>query len=343
MLGYPRTLVMLLVLVALGCAGEDGPAAPADDLGDEKLGVEGNGEEPAAKGEFPAELLPERVVPDLKLIVPEPGGMALFSEVVTLDAGDDITLCTFTDQITDEISYIHNTVGHQSHYGHHVVLYYLPKPEEVGTRDCGNMERLRLVLGGAGGDNESAYDLPGNIATQVPAGAQLVVNHHWINYGEKSEDVQAIIVTVPPDSTDADDVVVARAMALTTIGFSIPPASPGSATIECELEEEATALMMLGHAHERATWVKAERIKPDGTEEVLFDHAFLPEMALNPKVFVFPVEDDPLKFEVGDKIRMRCDWENDTNEEIKYPTEMCAFFANTIADDDMTCVGGSWL
>ena len=60
------------------------------------------------------------------------------------------------------------------------------------------------------------------------------------------------------------------------------------------------------------------------------------------RAFYFP-PDDPLAFEAGDTLRITCDWDNDTDETITFPREMCVLSAYTLASDDLRCIGGIWI
>lgn len=334
--GMARGVGMVTVCLSLcACTGgvegaldtnptDDMPMGPADGPGNA----------------FPVDLLPDRIVPELKPISPPHGGRALFTEIVHLEPGDDVTYCTFIDDTTDAVTYIHDTLGTQSRYGHHVVLFYAPEPEQPGTRACGSMEKYRQILGGSGGETADENGLPGNVVSEIPAGVQLVLNHHWINYGEEPMDVQAMLITVPPDSLD--DLVIARSMVVLGLGWELLPGVHTEHTVECEFPQDVPAVAVLGHEHELGTWVKAERQTPDGRVDVLFDHAFLPEYANNPERFYYPL-DAPLMFHAGDKLRFTCQWMNDTAERIKFPREMCVLFANTLTDTDMTCANGNWV
>lgn len=290
----------------------------------------------------PAELLVE--LADQLLLPPaSPGGLALFTGIVTVEPGDDVTYCTYLDYVTDEVLHVHDTLGVQSRYGHHAILQYLTTPQEPGTRACPDESDLSAqpgqVLGGTGGEGNGAIELPPNVVSEIPAGAQLVINHHWINYGQEPARVQAEMITVPP--TSHDDLIVARAMAIVATDFEVPVGAAATASVECMFPSEARLVSMIGHQHEWGTHVRAERMGPSA--EVIFDHDYTPEMVSQPLTTDFALE-QPFTFAPGDVVRMTCEWQNTSNAPLIFPREMCVLFGWQIGvEKDVQCVNGNWL
>ena len=44
----------------------------------------------------------------------------------------------------------------------------------------------------------------------------------------------------------------------------------------------------------------------------------------------------------GDTVKLTCNWENDTDEAVAFPREMCIFFGNTVGQN-FFCANGAWL
>lgn len=320
-LEWANVAVLVACIMGAGCSQETDPA-----------GSDGSD----IAGTLPHYPEPTELLPELKVLEPASGGRKLFTDVVELGPLEDVTYCTFMDGITDQVSYIHSSRATQSRYGHHAVMYYSVEPQEPGTGDCGDMEKLRMVLGGT----EESFDLPERVVTEVPTGVQLVINHHWINYGDEPARVQAMMVADPP-MTD-EELVVARSRAVVATDWELSPGEVTTATTDCVYEQDTPVVMTLGHEHQWGTHVRAEVVRADGQIDMLFDHPFSPEMESNPRVFYYPVE-TPLMIRAGDAIRFTCEWMNDTAETVRFPREMCVFFSNTLGGDDGTCINGKWL
>ena len=300
----------------------------------------------AALAAIPERMRPVELLPDLKkkLLVPDldKQGIAMFSDIVTIEPGQDVTFCTYVSGVTDKTLYIHDTLGSQTHHGHHAILQYTTSPTEPGTRLC-DPESLEAqqgqVLGGTGGEGNGAIRVPANVVSEVPAGSQFIINHHWINTSDKPVQAQAEMITIPPDSED--DLIIARAFVATTVGFKIPAKQTGEASVTCTMKRDVKLLSMIGHQHSWGVHVKAERLGAEG--EVLFDHDYDEAMISHPKTRDFSLE-APLEIKAGDSLKMSCQWNNTTDQMLTFPREMCVFFGWQIgASADTQCLDGNWV
>ena len=148
---------------------------------------------------IPAAMRPQRVLPGLiaRVLAPDLAnkGVALFTDIVTVQPGSDIMFCTYTSFIAKENLYLHDTKGAQSRFGHHAILQYTLAPQPVGTHECpaGGLEQQQnQILGGLGEGQNVSY--PANVVSEIPAGAQLMINHHWINTSDEAVEAQAEIM-----------------------------------------------------------------------------------------------------------------------------------------------------
>jgi hypothetical protein len=358
-----KTRVLIVALCLAGCASDEDVAAETDQDGviEEAMTTDegddseyGDDPEPdlhqdpeQALAAIPEAMRPAELLEQLKshLIVPDlsRGGRAFFTDIVTVEPGADVTFCTYLDYVTEDVLYLHDTLGSQTRHGHHAIMQYLTTPQEPGTRACPDDAdldaQLGQILGGTGGEGNSAIVLPANVVSEVPAGAQLVINHHWINTGDEAIEAQAEMITVPPESED--DMVIARAMAVVMTEFEIAAGETGKASVECTFESDAQLLSMIGHQHQWGTHVRAERM--GDSPEMIFDHDYTPEMVSQPITTDFSV-DAPFEFATGDTVRMTCDWHNTSDTMITFPREMCVLFGWQIgAEKDTTCINGAWL
>jgi hypothetical protein len=341
------TLAGLMALVA--CEG--GSSAPSN------TSAAGSGGSPAPaasaagssavakKASIPADMLPERMLPEIEkaLLVPDTDrhGAALFTDIQTVKAGSDVMFCTYTSFIAKDTLYLHDTKGIQSRFGHHVIMQYTTSPQPTGTHECAanSLEAQQSqIIGGAGEGSNITY--PDNVVSEIPAGAQLIINHHWINTSEEPVDVQAEMVTVPP-SAAAGDLTVARSFIIQTTTFNVAPHGSAEAAADCKLDHDVQLISALGHEHEWGTHVRGERMGDDPS--VIFDHDFDPELSLHPKVMYYTL-DKPYRFKAGDSVRMACKWNNTTDAPLKFPGEMCVMAAWQIgAEHDSMCFDGTWV
>jgi hypothetical protein len=294
---------------------------------------------------IPEEMRPERVLPELEeqVLAPniENGGKALFTDIVKVPSGSDMMFCTYVGEPAKEKYYLHDTKAVQSKYGHHAILQYSLNPQPPGTtHECpagGLEQQQQQIIGGMGEGANIQY--PDNVVSEIPAGAQLMINHHWVNASEADAEVQAQIVTVPPDA-DRKELVVARTLVVQSTMFSVGPKETGSASVECKLDRDVKLISALGHMHEWGKHVKGERI---GSEpDVLFDYDFDPIEAIHPKVNYYEL-DEPYRIKAGDALKVSCQWDNTTQKPLTFPHEMCVIAAWQIgAPSDALCFDGVW-
>lgn len=353
-----KRYVLAVALGLVGCATQDTASEADPSTDDEGTSEYGNEPDPArgpyamedpeaALAAIPEDMRPAEMLDALKdhLLVPDVsgGGRAMFTDIVKVEPGQDITFCTYLDYVTDDVLYVHDTLGSQTASGHHAILQYLTVPQEPGTRACPDDSdldaQLGQILGGTGGEGNGAIVLPPNVVSEVPAGAQLVINHHWINTGEETLDAQAEMITVPPASDE--DLVIARAMVVTVTDFEIAAGEQGEASTECMFESDTELLSMIGHQHQWGSHVRAERLGNDA--EMIFDHDYTPEMISQPITTDFSL-DAPFRFAAGEAVRMTCNWHNTSEAALTFPREMCVLFGWQIgADEDEHCINGAWL
>jgi hypothetical protein len=349
------------VLITLACSDEnattpdDGSHASSDSESAHetesatpaKSDAPAKADAPKGVDAIPEAMRPATMVDDLKekLLVPNLAnkGVAVFTDVMTIQPGADITFCTYTPVVTDELMYMHATYGVQSRFGHHAVMQFVKEPHEPTTHECSptslEAQSGGGILGGSGKEGTNV-GLPGNVVSEVPAGAQLVINHHWINTSEEPVDVQAEMITVPVE-VGTKDMIIARPFLIQNTDFNIAAHETGEFAVQCDIDHDVSLISSLGHEHEWGTHVKAERL--GDSPDVLFDHSFDESLVLHPMVNFYPVQ-TPYQFKAGDQLKLTCQWNNTTNEALSFPHEMCVFSAWQIgADHDAICSSGEWM
>jgi hypothetical protein len=300
---------------------------------------EGSGSQSTDGTTFPKELLPRELLPDLPLVAPKSDrDTPLFSGIVEVGPGEDVTFCTFTDLIVDQDTIFGETFGAESPHGHHAILQYTTTPQEPHTGACADMDGP-ILLGGSGGKNVAQEPtLPTNFGLTVPAGAQLVINHHWINTSHETIKGQAMVLArrLPDDGTT----VAAGSLPMLGLGWEIPALGRHTYSTECTFAQDVPYVLALGHMHEYGTRVTIDVKRTDGAIDTLIDEPWTPDSGTTAGGRIFTLE-DPYVIHKGDTVTLTCNWENSTSEAVGFPREMCIFFGYTIGANAY-CVNGGW-
>jgi hypothetical protein len=290
---------------------------------------------------FRDDQLPKELVSDLPLVAPKSDlDIPLFSGIVDVNPGDDVTFCTFTDVILDEATIFGESFGAQSPQGHHGILQYTTNPQEPHTGSCGAMEG-NMLLGGTGGKEVAQTQrLPENFGVEVPAGAQLVINHHWINVSSKA--VRGQTQMLARSLARGGDTVLAGNLPMVGFGWEIPANDELTYTSECKYGEDVPYVLALGHMHEYGNHVTIEVQRAAGGTETLIDENWTPDSATTAGGGTIFSLEEPFVIHKDDTVRLTCNWRNDTSEVIGFPREMCIFFGYTIGSSYF-CANGTWL
>ena len=138
---------------------------------------------PSTPAGFREDQLPKELVSDLPLIAPKNDlEIPLFSGIVDVDPGADVTFCVHRPRPRRGDHLRGESFGSQSPRAITESSCTPTTPQEPHTGDCGSAMDGQMLLGGTGGKAVSdKATLPTNFGVEVPAGAQIVINHHWIN------------------------------------------------------------------------------------------------------------------------------------------------------------------
>ncbi len=318
------SLVSLVSLLAacMGCSSSKSsspPSAPADGI--------------------------ERL-PELKPTAPSANGFQVVAPIYRgIAPGSSHEVCTWTDKVLTADIDVKSAEAFQTKTGHHVVVYYTTKLQEPGTtRDCtdDDMTSFRFVLG-AGGEGQAAKNvLPGDLAVHIPKGAQIVVNHHYLNAGAATVDAQSAINV---DFADASHKMT-RSSAVAFLDTSIRlPSGKSSVDVSCTMKDDLKLWYLIPHMHRWGQHIRVVHqpsgdAKPNG----LFDVEWDPEFTFHPP----EIKHDPTQayaMKKGDKLTIHCDWANDTGHDLTFGLEMCVVFGQTVdlADiGNISCDKGEW-
>jgi hypothetical protein len=333
--GSLSLLAALSFVTVTACGGSDHPTGSGSDTSGTPAAGDGT------QSNFPKALLPKALVADLPLVAPTSDlDIPVFSGIVDVGPGGDSTFCTFTDVVLTEATIFGESYGAESPGGHHAILQYTTTPQAPHTGDCGAMDG-QMLLGGSGGKTVADKPtLPTNYGVEVPAGAQLVINHHWINSSEKAIKGQAMMLArrLPRGG----DTILGGNLPMLGLGWEIPPQGELSYSTKCTYAEDVPYILALGHMHEFGQHVNIDVDRVDGTSESLIDEVWTPDKGTTTsgaKIFSL---DDPFVIKKGDTVTLKCDWSNSSANAISFPREMCIFFGYTVGAS-YVCANGSWM
>ena len=270
---------------------------------------------------------------DFRVEIPDPPGADEGVQIVMDDfivpPGEEVMWCYVAAWSPAEDVLINSFRGWQNLEGggHHLVALGAQVPYEPGYNfDCTNLESMQslepLVLPEPG---DTSY-LPDGYAVRVPAGANVVIQSHYINYTAEPMVVRDVVHL---GFYQGDDAIEASYLILNHGGLDIAPGE-SSVEVSCQLPDSATPynlVNLLGHMHE---WGAAMDIshQPAGADwDVIYDIPdWDPEYRDLPPTNIWEA-DDPFVMQGGDRFRVRCDFDNGTDANIRFPSEMCTSVA----------------
>jgi hypothetical protein len=261
-----------------------------------------------------------------------PGGLLMESERFTVQPGDDVLMCTFTPVVLDRPFETRQLHSYQMRGGHHAVLYYtenVRRGDLVGrTHPCTDEDMTDLRLIGGGDESmELQLRLPEGIGFRIPADAQIVIQSHYINVDSVPRDVRDAVVAVPAPPGSLRE--FADAFAINDGDFAIPPRSMYGRVIEWDITREMNLALLLGHTHEYGTRFQVELIRAGASTAGMLYNESGPELGRtlrsNPPVRYFEGA-NALALRPGDRLRVRCEWNNTTSHVLRFPEEMCVAF-----------------
>ena len=281
----------------------------------------------------------------LKLDPAPKNGFQLILPIVRgLEPGSSHEICTWTDRTLDQDVFVKSVKGFQTETGHHAILFSTKTYQTPGTqRECtdDDMATFRFAVGSRGEGQENVA--PGDLVYKIEKGAQIVVNHHYLNASPKVHDAQSALNVVYAEAGTPR--TLSGALAIVNTKLKIPPGK-SSMDIKCTLPREILAWSIIPHMHR---WGVRERVElvsaSDGKVTQLFDvtewdDSFTfhpPEIARDPS--------NPFVMKKGDKINVHCEWNNTTEKSLTFGNEMCVSFAQTVDKENIgniACDDGEW-
>jgi len=287
------------------------------------------------------------MLPQLKsLLDPKPGnGYQIVLPIERgLQPGTDSEYCTWTDLVPDHDVNVRAVEAYQTITGHHVIMYTTSKLQPPGTtRLCtdDDMATFRFGVGsgaeGMGGKNEA----PGDLVFPVPAGSQVVLNHHYINATSAVQDAQSAMNIWLADPNMK--YTPSASMAVLDTSLRIPP-GPATMDINCAVPRDTAVWLAVPHMHQYGTRQVIQHISSTTTETMFdvdpWDPGYMfhpPELQKDPSA--------PYLIKASDQIHVHCEWNNTGTTDLTFGLEMCVAFMQTVDAQglgNIECDKGNW-
>lgn len=276
------------------------------------------------------------------LVLPplQPGFQRFIAPPIELESGVSDDWIHWVGGPTEQDFDVETVKGAQSRGGHHALMLSIREPNPVGfTRKYTERDQLTSTsLGGVGA--EGAAPIPEGVVFRVKKGSYLAIQTHYLNptnetlIGETYVDMKL----TPTDPANT----LASHFGSTSIGISLAPHAENVMDINCTIEQDLRILRMTNHMHHYGVSVFTEVTDPAGITKMLKqDDAWTEDWALTPNYDNFTVV-SPLVIANGSTLHTRCVWNNDSDQEVTFPTEMCVFATVILGDNDITCIDGQF-
>jgi len=307
------TLTLGLALV-IGC-GTDGPQTPDGP-----------------------EILPELTVP-----APPASGLQIISPPFdNVEPGKDYEVCTWTDAIFTKETDVKSTLGYQTEPpGHHVILFYTMDKLPAGTqRVCTDtdMASFRYLTGN--GTNGIENSAPGDLVFRIPAGAQLVMNQHFLNVTDETVRGQSVLnvnfAAPDPKNTPSGSLAIVNTGLVVEKGVT-------SQRMHCTYDKQYKLWYLIPHQHRWGQHIKVDLTR-SGVKTTEFDLPWEEEYTFHPPEKRMETS-APMIINPGDTIDVECTWNNNESRELPFGFEMCVVFAQFVDDagtGSWACDGGNW-
>lgn len=264
------------------------------------------------------EVLPDLTVPE----VPANGMQVLTPIFEDIQPGTDYEVCAWTDKIFDKVTDVRSTLAYQTEPpGHHVVLFYTLDKQPAGTqRVCTDtdMASFRYLTGN--GTNGMVNEAPGDLVFRIPAGAQLVVNSHYLNAGDEVARGQGVInvnFAGPGTFTPTSSTAILNSGLEVAQGVS-------TQKMHCEFQNQFNLWYLIPHMHRWGAAINVD-ITRSGVKQRMFETEWSERYTFHPPEKRFdPAE--PYTINPGDAIDVECTWNNTEARTLPFGFEMCVVF-----------------
>jgi hypothetical protein len=208
----------------------------------------------------------------------------------------------------------------QGIFGHHAILVTPKTPLEPGTvEDCTAGEDMAKFEA----FTITGYEVDGDRGFYLPTGKPLVVQSHYVNAGSRPILTRDLVrIKKTPLAPVKNWVSV---YATNKVSFEVPSHQSASTSFDCVIPQDLKLLLVGGHLHEWGTRFETF-IGPnvDSLESVYLVDPWNPAYRDGPPITLF--FENPMPLPQGTILRTSCTWMNNTEQNLGFPSEMCATF-----------------
>ncbi|MEZ4441509.1 MAG: hypothetical protein R3B72_20590 [Polyangiaceae bacterium] len=236
--------------------------------------------------------------------------------------GVENTVCVILSMDNPAAAMIRSIRTHLSEGSHHLIITKIdggveqPNPEPCGAFAHGG-DALFIAE-----KPEMQLTYPDGAGMPVTANQLMGLEMHYINYTTGPIDITG---SVEFDLAD-DDGTLKEVFLLFegNLSLSIPPQSQQTFESTHSVPNDAKIFAVTSHTHQLGTYASIRKQGPGGDQLLheSFDWADPP----------FDAFDPPMVFGAGDSLRLRCDFNNTTNQTVNFGTsfydEMCFLWAH---------------
>jgi hypothetical protein len=199
------------------------------------------------------------------------------------------------------------------------------------------MATFRYLTGNGNTGTENAA--PGDLVFRIPAGAQLVVNQHFLNAGD---DVLRGQSAINVNFADNNPHTVSSSLAIVNTSLEV---AQGESTqhMHCTVDKQFKFWYLIPHMHRWGEHIKVDLTR-SGEKQNYFDTAWQPAFTFHPpEMRMEPAQ--PLTLNPGDQVDVDCSWNNTENRSLSFGFEMCVMFGQFVDDQSIgswACDNGNW-
>lgn len=271
----------------------------------------------------------------------EPGYTRLMGPPIEVAAGESKDWMQWVAGPIEEDYDVSDMKGAQTVIGHHAILYTTSDSNPIGTSRVWT-ERDQLTsqtVGGVGA--EGAIPIPPGVVLRIKKGTYLAFDVHYLNPSDKPRMGETYMDVKLMPANPASQ--LASRVANSSLMIELPPHEQTKLDIMCPVDRDLKMVRFTNHMHEYGVSTFTQFTDPAGQVQMIKkDEAWSEDWALAPNYEFMPVE-TPLIVPAGSVLHTHCEWNNTTDNVIKFPNEMCAFSGLVLGAQDLTCLDGKAL
>lgn len=255
-------------------------------------------------------------------------------------AGSELVMCTYVRGQNEVDADVTSFTTDQTHGGHHLIVYTIDHAIDLPPSPCsqGGQPSWQQVAGSQVPHEETNF--PAGVGFHVKAHQQYVIETHYIN---TSASPLMVSSSFSERFAKAGEVTQrAGVYFFGTLNIDIPPHSSFSKAATCTPPEPVNIHTMFAHEHRRGTGLQVDVLSGKANPQRVYETKLWdgpPIQSFAAGMMVAPV----------DAIRVSCDWQNDSDDRLRFPHEMCfatgyfwpadhGIFCATGAQDDGNCI-----